>query len=74
VLHGHDHLDERATVPGPGGRAIPVVGAGSASYGGAPERRARYNVYEIEAGRITAVTYAHDEPSDQFREVRREPL
>jgi 3',5'-cyclic AMP phosphodiesterase CpdA len=74
VLHGHDHRDERATVPGPGGRAIPVVGAGSASYGGAPERRARYNVYEIEAGRITAVTYAHDESSDQFREVRREPL
>jgi 3',5'-cyclic AMP phosphodiesterase CpdA len=74
VLHGHDHQDERATIAGPGGRAIPVVGAGSASYAGDPERRSRYNVYEIEGPRITALTYAHDEASDAFREVRRESL
>ena len=74
VLHGHDHADERATLDGPDGRAIPVVGAGSASYAGAPERRSRYNIYEIEGRSITCVIRAHDEPSDQFREVRRETL
>ena len=75
VIHGHDHLDERATIAGPAGRTIPVVGAGSASYAGGPEKRSRYNVYEIEAPRqITAVTYAHDEPSDTFKEVRRAVL
>jgi 3',5'-cyclic AMP phosphodiesterase CpdA len=74
VLHGHDHRDERATLEGPSGVPIPVVGAGSASYEGRPDRRSRYNVYEIEHGRITALTYAHDEPSDRFVEVRRETL
>jgi 3',5'-cyclic AMP phosphodiesterase CpdA len=74
VLHGHDHADELTTIPGPAGKPIPVVGAGSASYAGSAERRARYNVYEIEGRRITAVTYAHDEPSDTFREARRAPL
>ena len=74
VIHGHDHLDERATIAGPGGRDIPVVGAGSASYAGGPEKRSRYNVYEIDARQITAVTYAHDEPSDTFKEVRRVSL
>jgi 3',5'-cyclic AMP phosphodiesterase CpdA len=74
VLHGHDHADERATLQGPGGAKIPVVGAGSASYAGAPDRRARYNVYEIEGRTITAVTRAHDEATDAFKEVRRETL
>ncbi len=74
VLHGHDHRDERATLPGPGGREIPVVGAGSASYGGGAEKRARYNIYEIDGAQITLVTRAHDEASDAFREVRREKL
>jgi 3',5'-cyclic AMP phosphodiesterase CpdA len=74
VLHGHDHADERATLEGPGGAKIPIVGAGSASYAGAPERRSRYNVYEIDGRSITCITRAHDEASDQFREVRRETL
>ena len=74
VLHGHDHLDERAALAGPGGKPIPVVGAGSASYAGGPERRSRYNVYEIDGGEITAVTYAHHEPTDSFREARRVSL
>ncbi len=74
VLHGHDHADERATLEGPGGAKIPVVGAGSASYAGAPDRRSRYNIYEIEGRSITCVIRAHDEASDQFREVRREVL
>jgi len=74
VLHGHDHRDETATLPGPDGRPIPVVGAGSASYAGSPEKRARYNVYEFDGGRVTRVTRAHDEASDAFVEARREPL
>jgi 3',5'-cyclic AMP phosphodiesterase CpdA len=74
VLHGHDHADERATLVGPGGTRIPVVGAGSASYAGGADRRARYNIYEIEGRAITAITRAHDEASDTFREVRREAL
>jgi len=74
VIHGHDHRDERATLPGPGGAAIPVVGAGSASYAGGPDRRARYNIYEIDGRRITSLTRAHDEAADRFHEVRREVL
>ncbi len=74
VIHGHDHRDERATLSGPGGAAIPVVGAGSASYGGPSNRRSRYNVYEIDGPRITAVTYAHDPTSDRFQEAGRLPL
>ncbi|HET6279928.1 MAG TPA: metallophosphoesterase [Polyangia bacterium] len=74
VIHGHDHRDEQTAVPGPGGRPIPIVGAGSASYAGAAERRARYNIYEIEGGRITVVTRAHDEAKGSFREVRRAAL
>jgi 3',5'-cyclic AMP phosphodiesterase CpdA len=74
VIHGHDHADERATLEGPGGARIPVVGAGSASYAGAADRRARYNIYEIGAGAIVCITRAHDEVSDAFREVRRGPL
>ena len=74
VLHGHDHQDERTELTGPGGKPIPVIGGGSASYAGAPERRSRYNLFELEGGRITWVTRAHDEASDAFREVRRERL
>ena len=74
VLQGHDHRDETAKLPGPDGRSIPVVGAGSASYAGSPEKRARYNVYEFAGGRVTRVTRAHDEARDAFVEARRETL
>ena len=74
VLHGHDHKDEAAHLPGPGGSKIPVVGAGSASYAGAPDRRARYNIYEFEGDTVTLVVRAHDESSDAFREVQRTGL
>jgi len=74
VIHGHDHDDQRAELPGPGGRAIPIIGGGSASYTGGPERRSRYNLFEIERGRITWITRAHDEATDTFREVRREKI
>ena len=74
VLHGHDHEDQRAELPGPDGRAIPVIGAGSASYAGGPERRARYSVYEFEGRSITWVSRVHDEATSFFREARREML
>jgi len=75
VIHGHDHRDQRTSVAGPDGKPIPVIGAGSASYVGRPERRARYNVYEVEGpDRITLVTRAHDEATGAFKEVRRERL
>jgi 3',5'-cyclic AMP phosphodiesterase CpdA len=69
VLHGHDHRDERATLEGPGGSKIPVVGAGSASYA----KASRYNVYEIDGRKITAVTYAHD-GQGAYQELTRESL
>ncbi len=74
VLHGHDHADQRAELPGPGGAKIPIIGAGSASYAGGPERRARYSVYEFEDGAITWVSRVHDEATSFFREARREKL
>lgn len=74
VLHGHDHADERATLEGPGGAPIPVVGAGSASYAGDADRRSRYNVYEIDGRSITCVVRSHDEATDKFREYKREAL
>jgi hypothetical protein len=51
-----------------------VIGGGSASYTGGPDRRARYNVYEIDGGGITMVGRAHDEAADAFREIRRERI
>lgn len=74
VLHGHDHRDERVVLDGPNGTRIPVIGAGSGSYAGAPERRSRHNVYEIDGRRITLFTYAHDQTIGRYREVRRDVL
>jgi 3',5'-cyclic AMP phosphodiesterase CpdA len=74
VLHGHDHMDQRTTLSGPDGASIPVIGAGSASYAGAPQRRARYNTYEFDDRSITMVIRAHDEGLGAFREVRRERI
>jgi len=75
VLHGHDHEDQRAELAGPDGRKIPIIGAGSASYAGGPERRARYSVYEFgDGGSITWVSRVHDEATSFFREARRETL
>jgi 3',5'-cyclic AMP phosphodiesterase CpdA len=74
VMHGHDHRDFFKDLPGPGGKRIPVVGVGSASYVGGPERRARYNIYEIDGAAIEVVTYAHDEAAGKFVEYRRKKL
>jgi 3',5'-cyclic AMP phosphodiesterase CpdA len=74
VLHGHDHEDQRAALIGPGGKAIPVIGAGSGSYAGEPLRRARYNIFEIDRAAITWITRAHNRALDTFQEVRREAL
>jgi 3',5'-cyclic AMP phosphodiesterase CpdA len=50
VLHGHEHRDLRAELVGPEG-PIPVIGVGSGTYSDRrPERRARYNIYDIQPG------------------------
>ncbi len=55
VLHGHEHRDVRRELAG-AERPIPVIGVGSGSYDDArPERRARYNLYTIEKGRLAGV-------------------
>jgi len=74
VVHGHDHRDEFAELPGPDGRRIPVVGAGSASYAGSADRCSRYNIYEIDGARIEVVTQAYDSATGAFREVRRRTI
>jgi len=58
VLHGHDHRDEAAWLPGPK-VAVPAIGAGSASYAGPNSARARYNIYEIGDDGVTCITRAH---------------
>ena len=74
ILHGHDHGDECGELAGPQGRPIPVVGAGSASYCGSPERCSRYNIYEIEDRAVEVITYAHDPAGHGYREARRKRL
>ncbi len=67
ILHGHEHRDLRATIPGRDG-PIPVIGVGSGTYNDArPDRRARYNVYTIENRQLVSVeTRVHDVGSDRF--------
>ncbi len=74
VLHGHDHRDFFKSLPGPNGTHIPVVGVGSASYDGPPDRRSRYHIFEIGDAAITAITYAHDVSSGKFVEFARRAL
>jgi 3',5'-cyclic AMP phosphodiesterase CpdA len=48
VLHGHEHLDLREEILGPGGAEIPVMGVQSGTYAlDLEKRRARYRVFEI---------------------------
>jgi 3',5'-cyclic AMP phosphodiesterase CpdA len=69
VVHGHEHRDLRAEIPGPGG-AIPVIGVGSGTYSDPrPDRRARYNVYHVEGKKLVRVeTRVHDAASNRFVE------
>jgi 3',5'-cyclic AMP phosphodiesterase CpdA len=49
ILHGHEHLDLRASLAGPDGGEVAVRGIQAGTYeAGNPARRARYRVYEIE--------------------------
>jgi 3',5'-cyclic AMP phosphodiesterase CpdA len=56
VVHGHDHHDERAEIPGRDGTIL-VVGVGSGSYADERlDRAARYHVYHIERRRLARIT------------------
>ncbi len=70
VVHGHDHADERAAIPGPAA-SIPVIGVGSASYDDRRlDRAARYHIFEITARRLGRMTTrVWDRDVDQFREL-----
>ncbi|HUS66496.1 MAG TPA: metallophosphoesterase [Kofleriaceae bacterium] len=49
VLHGHEHIDLREELAGPGGVPIAVRGIQSGTYeAGKLDRRARYRIYEID--------------------------
>ena len=49
VIHGHNHKQSLARIPGPDGTAVPVIGVGSASaVPGSISHRAGYNLYRIE--------------------------
>src|SRR5262249_10668193 len=67
ILHGHEHRDLRVTIPGRDG-PIPVIGVGSGTSDDVrADRRARYNVYTIERGKLTAVeTRIHDAARGHF--------
>lgn len=67
ILHGHEHRDLRATIPGRDG-PIPVIGVGSGTYDDhRADRRARYNVYTIEGGQLVSVeTRVHDATAGRF--------
>lgn len=69
VVHGHEHRDLRTALPGPGGEAIPVVGIGAGTLqDGRPARRARYNLYRVERGRLVSIeTRVHDAGAGSFR-------
>jgi 3',5'-cyclic AMP phosphodiesterase CpdA len=55
ILHGHDHMEVRESLPGPAG-PVPVIGVTSASYTNPdPLRRARMNIYELEGKRLAAI-------------------
>ncbi|MCJ2053476.1 metallophosphoesterase family protein [Methylobacterium sp. J-070] len=52
ILHGHNHVMSSTAIPGPAGRAVPVVGVPSASarpdgHGATAARRASYLLFEI---------------------------
>jgi 3',5'-cyclic AMP phosphodiesterase CpdA len=67
VLHGHEHRDVRFELAGRD-QPIQVIGVGSSTYDDArPERRARYNVYHLEGGRLQRIeTRVHDPRTNRF--------
>lgn len=66
VLHGHEHLDLREELPGPGGVVVPVRGIQSGSYSvDKPARRARYRIYTAEGRRITGEQLRTWSPSEK---------
>ncbi len=65
VVHGHEHRYLRSVVQGPRG-PIPVIGVGSATYADPrADRSARYNIYSIDEGRLSAVEQRIFDPAQR---------
>jgi len=66
VVHGHLHRFCEETLAGPSG-PIPCIGVGSGTWLSPhdPERRAQYNLYRIEGGRLTAVLRRRYDPASE---------
>lgn len=69
IVHGHEHRDLVAELPGPTG-GVPVIGVGSSTYDSPDaDSAARYNIYCIEGGQITeTVQRIYDAASGSFRQ------
>jgi 3',5'-cyclic AMP phosphodiesterase CpdA len=70
VVHGHEHRDLRASLPGPNGD-IPVIGVASGAYldprVDKVRARARYNLYQVDDGRLVSIeSRVHDPASGRF--------
>ncbi|MFD2250709.1 3',5'-cyclic AMP phosphodiesterase CpdA [Pseudochelatococcus lubricantis] len=65
ILHGHNHKTSLATIPGPGGSAVPILGAPSVSaVSGTHDHRAGYHLLHIvpdgARSAISLTTRGHD--------------
>lgn len=67
ILHGHEHRDLCAELPGPRG-PIPVIGVGSGTFADPRlDRRARYNIYTVTPGSGFSVEQrVYDPASETF--------
>ncbi len=76
VLHGHIHRFTQQTLPGPGGAEVPVVSVCSGTWLSPddPTRRAQYNLYRVEDGRLDGVTIRRLEPAaGEYQDYRSLP-
>jgi 3',5'-cyclic AMP phosphodiesterase CpdA len=72
VLHGHEHRLLRGELDGPAG-PIPMIGAASGTWIAPKDaaRRAQYNLYRIEDGRLVEIrTRVYDPASKRFVALR----
>ena len=75
VIHGHIHRHSQESLPGPGGESIPVIGVASGTWLSPKDaaRRAQYQLYQIEDGRLAQIQLQRYEPRsgavEHFRSI-----